>query len=172
MSVCNHGYENNCDNCRMERLSAIEARERTIKGNMRPVSRLTTASDFYGHRGIYDHFNNVCIKTWNYAKRFALGSDRELLNIVTGLGGETGEVLDVIKKEYCHTDRRLEPDSYTKFKRKLILELGDVLYYWLMALHFFDISIEEVVAGNREKLMSRHPELGQVTERFGATAIK
>ncbi len=131
-----------------------------------------TTPAYERYRGLYDHFNNVCIKTWNYAKRFALGSDRELLNIVTGLGGETGEVLDVIKKEYCHTDRRLESGSWEKFRRKLILELGDVLYYWLMCLHFFGISIEEVVAGNREKLMSRHPELGQVTERFGATAIR
>lgn len=134
-----------------------------------------TTPAYERYRGLYDHLNNVCIKTWNFAKRFAPGSDRELLNIVAGLGGETGEVLDVIKKEYCHTDRRLESDSweqFRQFRRKLILELGDVLYYWLMALHFFDISIEEVVAGNREKLMSRHPELGQVTERFGATAIK
>lgn len=122
--------------------------------------------------GLYHHFDNVMLKTWNYAKRFALGNDRELLNIVAGLGGETGEVLDVIKKEYCHTDRRLEAGAGVAFKRKLVLELGDVLYYWLMCLHFFDITIEEVVDGNREKLASRHPELGRVTERFGATAIK
>jgi len=122
--------------------------------------------------GLYSHFDNVMIKTWNYAKRFALGSDRELLNIVTGLGGETGEVLDVIKKHYCHTDRALEDGAWQKFRTKLIYELGDVLYYWLMCLNFFGITVEEVVAGNREKLCSRHPELGQVTERFGASAIK
>lgn len=131
-----------------------------------------TTPAYERYRGLYDHFNTVCIKTWNYAKRFALGSDRELLNIVTGLGGETGEVLDVIKKEYCHTNKALADPHHFGFRRKLVLELGDVLYYWLMCLHFFDISIEEVVDGNREKLMSRHPELGQVTERFGATAIK
>ena len=122
--------------------------------------------------GLHQHFNNVMLKTWNYAKRYALGSDRELINITCGLAGETGEVLDVIKKEYCHTDRRLEAGAKAAFKRKLTLELGDVLYYWLMCLHFFGITIEDVVNGNREKLASRHPELGQVTERFGATAIK
>lgn len=122
--------------------------------------------------GLYAHFDNVMIKTWNFAKRFALGSDRELLNILTGLGGETGEVLDVIKKHYCHTDRSLDPKARETFRTKLVYELGDVLYYWLMCLNFFGITIEEVVAGNHEKLASRHPELGKVAERFGATAIK
>jgi NTP pyrophosphatase (non-canonical NTP hydrolase) len=139
---------------------------------IQPRPSQATTPDYERYRGLYDHFLNVMIKTWNYAKRYALGSDRELLNIVTGLGGETGEVLDVIKKHYCHTDRASEPGTYAKFRTKLVYELGDVLYYWLMVLHFFDISIEEVVAGNKEKLCSRHPELGQVTERFGATAIK
>lgn len=122
--------------------------------------------------GFYAHLDNVMVKTWNYAKRFALGSDRELINIIAGLGGETGEVLDVIKKWYCHTDRALEPNAYAKFRTKLVYELGDVLYYWLMCLNFFNISIEEVVAANREKLVSRHPELGVVTERFGTGAIE
>lgn len=120
--------------------------------------------------GLVDHFNKVVSKTWNYATRFVAGdhSDRELMNITLGLGGETGEVLDVIKKRYCHTAGK----SDVEFRQKLIYELGDVLYYWLKCLDFFDISIEEVVEGNREKLASRHPELGAVSERFNADAIK
>lgn len=120
--------------------------------------------------GLIDHFTNVVSKTWNYATRFVAGehSDRELLNIVTGMGAETGEVLDVIKKHYCHTAGK----SDDTFRSKLIYELGDVLYYFLKCLDFFDISIEEVVDGNREKLSSRHPEMGVVTERFGKDAIR
>ena len=118
---------------------------------------------------LYNHFYQVAIKTWNYAKRFAPGSDRELLNIVTGLSGETGEVEDVIKKHYCHSEGKY---THAEFRSKLVYELGDLLYYWLMCLNFFGISIEEVVAANREKLESRHPELGKVTERFNAIAIK
>ena len=119
------------------------------------------------YAGLYAHLANVVAKTWNYAKRITPGSDRELINIIAGLGGETGEVLDVIKKYYCHTEK-----PYEQFRQKLVYELGDVLFYWLKCLDFFNISIEEVVAGNREKLASRHPELGEVSERFNANAIR
>lgn len=118
-------------------------------------------------RGIYEHFLNVMIKTWDYAKRFRESTDRELLNIVTGLGGETGEVLDVIKKFYCHT-----PKPYAEFRQKLVYELGDLLYYFLMCCNYFGITLEEVIDSNKEKLCSRHPELGQVTERFDGNHVR
>lgn len=119
------------------------------------------------YAGLYSHLMNVIAKTWNYAKRFEPKSDRELMNITLGLGGETGEVLDVIKKHYCHTEK-----PHEQFRQKLVYELGDVLFYWLKCLEFFGITIEEVVHANREKLASRHPELGKVSERFNADAIR
>lgn len=128
-------------------------------------SRIGSFSGPFG--GLAIHFAKVIAKTWNYANRFEPGSDRELMNIIFGLCGETGEVADVIKKFYCHT-----PKSPDEFRKKLVYELGDVLFYWLKCLDFFGISIEEVVEGNREKLASRHPELGTVSERFNADAIK
>lgn len=131
-----------------------------------------TQEKFGPFSGLYKHFSEVVSHTWNYARRYAPGSDRELLNITTGLGAETGEVLDVIKKWYCHTDRRDDLNAYDTFRQKLVYELGDVLYYWMMCLDFFNISIEEVVDANCIKLESRHPELGHVAERFGASAVK
>jgi NTP pyrophosphatase (non-canonical NTP hydrolase) len=119
--------------------------------------------------GLYAHLRLVIAKTWNYAKRFEPGSDRELMNIIFGLCAEAGEVADVLKKYYCHTEK----DNWsTVVRKKLVYELGDVLFYWLKLLDRFGITVEEVVEGNREKLASRHPELGEVTERFNAAAIK
>ena len=70
-----------------------------------------------------------------------------------GLAGETGEVLEIIKKmirdkggvfETAHEDRE-----------KLRKELGDVLWY-LSALAFYnDIRLEDIAKTNLEKLASR-----------------
>jgi NTP pyrophosphatase (non-canonical NTP hydrolase) len=131
-------------------------------------------SDFKGRvpsplfQGLYDHLDNVIAKTWNYAKRYREGSDRELMNIIFGLCAEAGEVADVLKKYYCHTEKNNWPDV----RKKLVYELGDVLFYFLKLIDRFGITVEEVIEGNREKLASRHPEMGQVSARFGADAIK
>jgi phosphoribosyl-ATP pyrophosphohydrolase len=108
------------------------------------------------------HYKEVVEPTWNYAGRLLTDRDHEM-NAIVGLAAESGEALDVCKKMWFHTpkDRRHE----------LKLELGDVLYYWLVALDVFDFTIDEILALNREKLESRHPELGKVVERFGKEAI-
>ena len=129
------------------------------------VSTTTTYGPFVG---LYNHLRNVIAKTWNYANRYLPGSDRELMNIVFGLCAESGEVADVLKKYYCHTEK----DNWPEVRQKLVYEMGDVLFYWLKLADRYDITIDEIVEGNREKLASRHPEMGQVAERFGTGAIK
>lgn len=111
---------------------------------------------------MYKHLNDVVNKCWNYAGRIDTQQGHEQ-NAIIGLAAEAGEALDTCKKMWFHTpkDRRMELRS----------ELGDVIFYWLKALDVFGFTIEEVLADNREKLSSRHPEMGQVTERFGPGAI-
>lgn len=70
-----------------------------------------------------------------------------------GLAGETGEVLEIIKKMIRDKDGVFEtaPEDHEKLKK----ELGDVLWY-LSALAFYnDIKLEDIAKTNIEKLASR-----------------
>lgn len=111
------------------------------------------------------HLNEVIHPAWNFAGRLKTPAQHQQ-NAMIGLASEAGETLDIGKKMWFHTEK---PFSF--FRPKLVSELGDVLYYFLKTCDVFGITVEEVLAGNREKLESRHPELGKVTERFGKEAI-
>lgn len=94
------------------------------------------------------HLHTVVNKTWNYAGR--LDSKREeILNAVLGLAGEAGEVADLHKKMYFHIDKGDRRDE-------LLLELGDVLYYFNKLRDLYGFSMEEIVEANRVKLSKRH----------------
>lgn len=112
------------------------------------------------------HLNEVVKVTWNFSKRLKTAQDNQM-NALIGLASEAGETLDIGKKMWFHTEK-----PFSEFRDKLVLELGDIVYYFLACLDAFDISLDEVLEGNRAKLESRHPELGKVTERFGKDAIK
>lgn len=112
------------------------------------------------------HLNNVILKSWNFSGRLETPRDSQM-NALVGLASEAGETLDIGKKMWFHTEK-----PFKEFRQKLVYELGDILYYFLITLHVFDISLKEVVEGNRDKLESRHPELGKVKERFGKDSIK
>ena len=112
------------------------------------------------------HLNEVVNKSWNFAGRLKTPQEHQM-NAIVGLAAEAGEVLDVGKKAWFHTEKSLE-----SFREKIILELGDVFYYALKVMDLFDISLKEVLDKNREKLESRHPELGKVKERFSGDYIK
>jgi len=55
-------------------------------------------------------------------------------NFAMGLSGETGEVIDLLKKFYYH-NQKLD-------RARLILELGDCLFYWVALLQRLDLSID------------------------------
>jgi NTP pyrophosphatase (non-canonical NTP hydrolase) len=112
------------------------------------------------------HLKEVVNKSWNFAKRIKTKQGHEQ-NALVGLASEAGELLDVGKKMWFH-----QPKPKAHSREKLLSELGDVIFYWLKALDVFGFTIDEVVAYNRKKLESRHPELGKVKERFGKDAIR
>lgn len=72
-----------------------------------------------------------------------------LLMGAVGLAGETGEVIDLIKK-HCFHSQKLD-------KEKLIKELGDVRWYFEYLLAATGITMEEVEQKNIEKLRKRYP---------------
>ena len=72
------------------------------------------------------------------------------LNLVgLGTGGEAGEVTDYCKKVLFH-DVPLD-------EKKLIKELGDVIWYVAFACNTLGIKLQDVIDANVEKLRDRYP---------------
>ena len=73
-----------------------------------------------------------------------------LINGVMGLCGESGEVIDIVKK---HLAQGHELD-----KEKIVKELGDVAWYMAEIATVLDVELEDVLVQNIEKLKKRYPE--------------
>ncbi|MBE6107757.1 MAG: nucleotide pyrophosphohydrolase [Erysipelotrichaceae bacterium] len=79
-----------------------------------------------------------------------LNKKEVLINGVMGLCGESGEVIDHVKK---HLAQGHELDM-----EKMIKELGDVAWYLAETAYALDVELEEVFVKNIEKLKKRYPE--------------
>lgn len=78
-------------------------------------------------------------------------SEREWLILAAlSLAGETGEVVDLLKKELYH-NRPRDPE-------RLLEECGDVLWSFTLLLHTLGFSYEQVVNANIAKLRQRYPD--------------
>ncbi len=73
-----------------------------------------------------------------------------IVGFALGLAGETGEVIDDIKKRVFHG--RDVPLEHTKE------ELGDVLWYVANIATEYHFSLEEIMQQNVDKLLSRYPD--------------
>jgi NTP pyrophosphatase (non-canonical NTP hydrolase) len=80
----------------------------------------------------------------------ALDSRDILINGVMGLCGESGEAIDIVKKHLAQ--------GHDLDREALIKELGDIAWYLAETATVLDISLEEVLARNIEKLKKRYPE--------------
>lgn len=72
-----------------------------------------------------------------------------LLDWAMGLGGESGEVLDLLKHAICHKDSELD-------KMELAKELGDVLWYVSAIATTCKIDLADIASLNRAKLQHRY----------------
>jgi len=79
-----------------------------------------------------------------------------LLNSGMGLSGEAGEIIDHLKK--CNFQ------GHTPDVVLLVKELGDVLWYVMLATHCLGVNPMYVIKKNVEKLRKRYPD-GFETER-------
>lgn len=79
-----------------------------------------------------------------------LSKDDVLINGVMGLCGESGEVIDIVKK-HLHQGHPLD-------KEKIIKELGDVAWYIAEIAYALDVKLEDVLIQNIEKLKKRFPD--------------
>lgn len=73
-----------------------------------------------------------------------------LINGVMGLCGESGEAIDIVKKWLAQ--------GHELDKEKLAKELGDICWYLAETATALDLSLEDVMAANIEKLKRRYPE--------------
>ena len=69
-----------------------------------------------------------------------------------GLAAESGEFLEIVKK-MVFQGKPWNDDN----REHLIIELGDVLWYVAQACMALEVSFDDVVAGNVEKLKKRYP---------------
>ncbi len=78
-------------------------------------------------------------------------SEREtLINGVMGLCGESGEVIDLVKKHISH--------GHPLDREKLIKELGDVAWYLAELATVLGVGLDDILKGNIEKLKKRYPD--------------
>ena len=76
-----------------------------------------------------------------------------LLTAALGLTGEAGEFADHVKKIFFH-GKPYDDDR----REAMILELGDIMWYVMQACEALEVSLEEVVYDNIDKLSERHPD--------------
>lgn len=93
-----------------------------------------------------NEYQELAMKTLNPK----LSKKDVLINAVMGLCGESGEVIDLVKKHLAQ--------GHDLDKEKMIKELGDVAWYLAEACHALDINLEDVLTQNIDKLKRRYPD--------------
>ena len=86
----------------------------------------------------------------------ALSEKGTLINGVMGLCGESGEVIDLVKKPLSQ--------GHPLDREALAKELGDVAWYLAETAYVLGYPLEEIFRMNLEKLSARYPD-GFSTER-------
>jgi NTP pyrophosphatase (non-canonical NTP hydrolase) len=76
-----------------------------------------------------------------------------LLTAAVGMSAEAGEFTEIVKK-IIFQGKPVNQENLFHLKR----ELGDIMWYVSQACLGLDISIEEVIQMNFEKLSARYPE--------------
>lgn len=93
-----------------------------------------------------NEYQKLAMQTLNKS----LSKEDVLINGVMGLCGESGEVIDLVKK-HLHQGHELNKDL-------IIKELGDVAWYLAEVAYAIDVDLETVLSLNIEKLRKRFPD--------------
>ncbi len=76
---------------------------------------------------------------------------KDLMHWILGVTGESGEIAEKIKKIIRDKNGKISGED----KSELAKEIGDVLWYLAVLADHLDLSLEEVVENNLDKLKSR-----------------
>ena len=74
-----------------------------------------------------------------------------LMTAALGLGSETGEFVEIVKKMFLQGKPPSEENIF-HMKR----ELGDIMWYWVTACSALDLDPFEVIKENQDKLEARY----------------
>lgn len=80
-----------------------------------------------------------------------------LLTAALGLGSETGEFVEIVKKMILQ-GKPADEDNIFHMKR----ELGDIMWYWATACMALKLDPYEVIKENQDKLEARYGEKFEV----------
>ena len=95
--------------------------------------------------------NSVFFERLEYLKNKDFPTER-LLTAAVGLCAESVEFTEVIKKIIFQGKEPIEENLF-HLKR----EMGDIMWYFMQACMALDVSPEEIIEMNVEKLKSRYP---------------
>jgi NTP pyrophosphatase (non-canonical NTP hydrolase) len=97
----------------------------------------------------YQQFVNSIVKPGDEIIRQITPHQAHLLHMAVGVSGEAGELLDAIKK-HCVYQKQINIDN-------VIEEAGDILFYLTGLLNDLNISLEDCIKANMNKLSKRYP---------------
>ena len=80
-----------------------------------------------------------------------------LMTAALGLGSETGEFVEIVKKMFLQGKPPSEENIF-HMKR----ELGDIMWYWVTACSALNLDPFEVIKENQDKLEARYGEKFEV----------
>ena len=90
-------------------------------------------------------YRKECLRTATFT-----GTSTEIVcNMCLGIAGESGEIIDYLKKVGFH--------GHIFEKEKLTNEIGDLMWYVTVLADYFGIDMQDVLKANIEKLRIRYP---------------
>ncbi|MGH2496526.1 MAG: nucleoside triphosphate pyrophosphohydrolase family protein [Ktedonobacteraceae bacterium] len=120
--------------------------ELLVKGTVFPIE--SENNDMAEQQLITEHeYTSEVLRTYAGTPNSTL--DKLTLGAL-GLAGESGEVIDMIKKRLFQ--------GHDIDQNKLLDELGDVFWYYTLILQSMGYSLQEVMSRNIEKLRHRYPD--------------
>lgn len=96
----------------------------------------------------YTDFVRTLVKDQDTINNNLTGFQAGLIHMMMGLAGETGELMDAIKKSVIY--------GKTLDRTNIIEELGDIEFYLEGLRQSLRISREQVISNNVEKLTKRY----------------
>ncbi len=112
----------------------------------------------------YQQFVNSIVKSGTEIVRQLTPTQAHLLHMAVGVSGEAGELLDAVKK-HCVYQKQIDLDNIKE-------EAGDILFYLTGLLNELDMSLEECINANTEKLSRRYASGSYSNEAAIARADK
>lgn len=108
------------------------------------------------HRGPHepDGFQEQCLRTWADEGQT---HQQQVMHAALGLGGEAGELLDLLKKHFFKPGRTATAEA-------VMDELSDVMYYVAILSHLWGFTFEDMQTHLAGKLADGHGWVADAAE--------